>query len=168
MKKEERNLIDKLMEKNISNSNFLEQFTVNVLVDHNYLIKLLEEAYMYKEADDVEYCLYVGFVFELFSNDYLPILCKLLEAPWHCQHEDIAMILQKLKSPDSVEVLFKTTFARFDYLDYDESFALAVKCIWALGDTRTKEAKEKLRILARSDNKIIKDNAEFQLKRDIW
>ena len=51
------------------------------------------------------------------------------------------------------------------YLEYDEAKALTVKCIWALGALGSAEAVEKLKLLARSNNFIISDNAERQLSR---
>ena len=42
---------------------------------------------------------------------------------------------------------------------------IAAKCIWALGEIRTVEAKEKLKLLTQSNNKIIKENALMQLER---
>ncbi|WP_145973675.1 hypothetical protein [Phytobacter massiliensis] len=54
---------------------------------------------------------------------------------------------------------------KFDYLDFDDSYALAVKCIWALGDIATKESFEKLKLLSKSNNTVIKENACHQLKK---
>lgn len=56
---------------------------------------------------------------------------------------------------------------RLPFLEFDEAFALAVKCIWALGDINTPESREKLRLLSQSDNEIIRDNAINQLNRII-
>jgi hypothetical protein len=76
------------------------------------------------------------------------------------------MLFQKLKSPQTIECLYKTALTQFDYLEFDEAFALAVKCIWALGDINTIEARQKLELLTQSENKIIKENAIQQLNRN--
>ncbi|CDG89183.1 HEAT repeat domain-containing protein [Xenorhabdus bovienii] len=65
----------------------------------------------------------------------------------------------------SVDALYQVSNFELDYLDFDDSYALAVKCIWGLGDIGTPEALEKLKILSISDNEIIKENAINQLKR---
>ena len=84
---------------------------------------------------------------------------------WHTQHENIASILQELKAPESVDCLYQAAVVDLDYLDYDEAYALAVKCAWALGAIRTEQAKEKLHMLAKSENPVKRDAALYQLKR---
>ena len=56
-----------------------------------------------------------------------------------------------------------TALKKFEYLAYDETHALARKAIHALADINTEEAKEKLRMLAKSDVPIIKEKAEKQI-----
>lgn len=163
----EREMVEKLMIKSISETEFINGFTVDIIQNRNYVKELLEEAYNNKDADDVDYSLFIGFSFNQFREDYLNILCKLIESSWHFQHENIARILQKLKSPNSIESLYKTALLQFDYLDFDESYALAVKCIWALGDINTIESRKKLEMLSLLDNEIIRDNAIKQLTRDL-
>lgn len=162
----ERELVNFLMRKSISNEDFRNRFTVDVVRNPNYIIQLLEIAYTEKNSDDVENAMFIGFVFNLFTEEFITILSKLIGEPWHYQHEDIAMIFQKLKSPQTIECLYKTALTRFEYLEFDEAFALAVKCIWALGDINTPESREKLKLLAQSENEIIKNNATNQLNRN--
>ena len=147
---------------------FLVQFGTDVRKNPQYLIQLLEAAYREENALDVELALATASMFKLFSKDYSNILLKLIETDWHFVHESIASIFQKLKLPETVDSLHKTALSRFEYLDYDDCFALAVKCIWALGDINTDESFEKLRLLAQSDNEIIRSNAvmQLQLERD--
>jgi hypothetical protein len=165
MTNNERDMVQKLMEKSISNEDFKRDFTVNVAQNIGYIKELLEIAYTEKNSDDVEYLLFVGFMFNLFTQEYVDVLCNLIEAPWHQQHENIAMIFQSLKSPKTTEALYKTALTEYEYLDYDESYALAVKCIWALGGINTDESREKLKLLTQSENEIIRDNAVEQLNK---
>lgn len=88
-----------------------------------------------------------------------------MKEPWHHQHEDIATLLDFLKSPNSIECLYKITLTEFEYLSYDDSYALALKCIWALGNINTEESKQKLELLSKSENEIIRQNARKQLER---
>lgn len=165
MTKEERELLHKLMTKAITPETFTKSFTVDVQNNPSYIRKLLEETLSEHVADDVEYLLITIFQFKLFTQDYVDILCKLMQETWHFQHENIASIFQKIKSPKTVDCLYKAALTQFEYLEFDEAFALAVKCIWALGEINTPESREKLKQLAQSENKIIKDNAMNQLNR---
>lgn len=162
----EKKLIEDLMSNSVTKAEFLNRFPVNIQQNSDYLLSLLEKAFNDKNADDIEDILFVGFSFSLFTKEFTDILCALIVEEWHIKHEDIAMILQKLKDPRGIDCLYQTALANYEYLDYDDSYALAVKCIWALGDINTEYAREKLELLAQSDNSIIKENATNQLKRN--
>ena len=175
MTENERNLIQKLMK--LSNlwtthdnfkresikQEFLREFPAPVTASH--VIALLQTAYSEHNADDVEFSLYVGFCFGLFADEFAEILCKLIIADWHYRHEDIASILQKLKIPSTVESLYTAALLNLEYLEYSDTAPLARKCIWALGDIGTDEAKERLESLASSDCETIKEYAKRQLTR---
>lgn len=164
MKKNERELIRQLVIGSISEEDFLKSFTVNLVENSNYFKQLLESAYDEKDDDAVARLIYIGSVFNLFTEEHVQILCKLMESKWHEQHEDIATIFEFLKSPKSIESLYKAAITEFEYLDYDENYALAVKCIWALGQINTVQSRQKLELLSKSDNEIISKNAIKQLK----
>jgi len=165
MTKKERELLHNLMTRAIPLEVFMKDFTVDISKNPRYICGLLETTLVEQEANDVEYLLTAIFHFKLFIEDYVDILCKLADETWHFQHENIASIFQKIKSPKTVECLYKTTLTQFDYLEFDDSFALAVKCIWALGDINTVESRKKLELLTQSGNEIISKNAIYQLKR---
>lgn len=165
MKKEEKNLIKKLMSDSISKEEFLLQFPLRIGTERHYFLDKIEKVHRQKNADDLDDLLFLCFSFELFDGEYVLILCKLLIENWHHSHEDIVMLLQSLRDPRSTESLYQAATMKFEYLNYDDTYALAVKCCWALGDINTDLSREKLKILAKSDNKIIKDNAIFQLNR---
>jgi hypothetical protein len=76
------------------------------------------------------------------------------------------MALQRLKDPDTVDCLYRAALKAFPYLDYDESHSLAVKYIWALRAINTPHAIEELKLLAKSDNPIISENAVRLLNRN--
>ena len=129
------------------------QFFVNEHLP-KYVINLLEDAYLEENGEDVEDSLFIGFTFDIFTEKFVNILCKLIEANWHTQHEDIARILKDLKSPDSIDSLYQAAIANHDYLSYSDASPLAVKCIWALFAIGTEEAKEKLKLLAHSHDEV--------------
>jgi len=161
----QRELVIKLMDDLISKNEFVQAFFENASVHSDYLLELLEEVYMEKNADDLEDIMYVGFVLNLFTIKYTSILCKLIEEDWHISHEDIAALFQKLKPIDACESLYISANHRLEYLEYDEAYALAVKCIWALGTINTDLSIEKLKLLATSSNEIIRESAINQLSQ---
>ena len=144
---------------------FINDFTVDVTKEPEYVLQLLETAYLEQKASDVECSLIIGGMFSLISVEYTDIMLKLLKEDWHFCHEDIASYFQRFKIPEAVDLLYETSLRQFEYLEYDDFFALAVKCIWALGDINTKESIDKLKLLAQSNNEIIKKNALNQLER---
>jgi hypothetical protein len=157
----EKKLILEFSLQKINIDEFLQNYSK--VVDSNHVLQLLIEAYNQKDSSEVEYALLLGFIFNTFSNEYVEVLCKLIQEEWHYKHEDIALVLQELKSPVSVDALYMAALKKLDYLGYDDSFALARKCIHALGDINTESSKEKLKLLAISDILIIREKAEKQL-----
>lgn len=129
------------------------------------MYKELIEAMNHQLPIRVDNLLFLIFHFNLLDEKMDDILNQLLMCDWHMQHENIAMLLQRLKSPSSIEALYETAIKEYEYLEYDEAHALAVKCIWALGDIGTELAKQKLQLLLNSNIPVIKENAQKQLNR---
>src|SRR5438876_12416414 len=91
----------------ISKEEFLRQFPSSV--EHGKLaVKLLEEAYEAKDAEDLQCVLIIGFAFG-FVPEHKDILRRLIEADWHYSHEDAVSALETWPSPDTVEALFRAT-----------------------------------------------------------
>lgn len=95
------------------------------------------------------------------DRDFTDLLLHLLSQSWHQSEEDIVEILGIIRDPKSVEKLYEIAV---NVPDYDEMRALAKKCIWSLWEIRTEDAIEKLVKLSKSDDIIIKENAENRLK----
>lgn len=161
--KEGQGLVLDLALKRISEDMFFRLFPADLKLNTTFAVRELEDALIRKDAAQVECALLLTFHFGN-QERHAAILCKLLLEDWHHQHENIASLLQDLKDPSSIECLYQTALTHFAYLDYDEAYALAVKCIWALGDINTDDAKGKLLLLAHSDNDIIRENALEQLQ----
>ncbi len=123
----------------------------------------LENAYKNREADDVECALYEEITID---DGCTEILVQLLECDWHHSHEDIALTLQKLKDPKAIKALQQSAETKFDYLAYDNSEAFARKCIWALADIGTEEAKQALNEISASSNNVVAGYAQKRL--DSW
>jgi hypothetical protein len=92
-------------------------------------------------------------------------LAALLSATWHQSHEDLARLLQDARDPDTVDALFHAATLRLAYLDYNNSEAFNRKCIWALVDVGTPDAKSRLAELARIDDPMIAGFAQRRLDR---
>ena len=93
---------------------------------------------------------------------------RILLEDWHIMHESFAFCLQDLKeySPYIVNSLYNTAMKKFPYLEFENSEALARKCIYALGAIDTVESRNKLIELAKIDNVAVRDYAIHQLKKN--
>jgi hypothetical protein len=126
-------------------------------------LDLLNEAVAAQDPADVERALIVGFTFG-FTEQHLPVLLQLIDKDWHFAHENVVSALSDLRTPKTIEALYRATQWIPNYLDYDEARALAVKAIWGLGAIEGGKAQEKLELLAGSDDPILRKNAIYQLK----
>ncbi|MCU1799159.1 hypothetical protein CUU45_18040 [Pectobacterium polaris] len=157
-------LLNMFYSQNISKYELIKKFDLECHTSIELISKEIENASQKKSADELEDAITLIFI---FNEKKIPVeqLNYLLLEHWHYKHEDIASLLQDIKSESSVEYLFKATEENYEYLSFDDSYALAVKCIWALGEINNENAKIKLSKLCQSDIKIIKSNAEKQLNR---
>lgn len=168
MTDKERELIERLyIYDSISKEDFLISFTVNIVKSPEYLQTLFDCAITEKSGEDIDMLFSLGSIFGLFNKEHLPLFYTLLKEQWHYEHENIVFFLQFLKDPDSIESLYNTALTYYDYLEYNDCYALIRKCCFALGDINTPESKEKLRLLSLSDNEIIRDAAleQFEIER---
>jgi hypothetical protein len=143
--------------------NFLQEFPASA--DSGYIKGLLQTAYSEQNADDVEFSLYIGFAFDLFSEEFAEILCKLVVADFHYRHEDIVSVLQTLEAPNIADSIYNAALLKLEYLGYSDTAPLAGKCIRALGRMGTAEAKGKIHLLANSECEVIKNYAMRQLDK---
>jgi hypothetical protein len=98
--------------------------------------------------------------------DVVPTLITVLSSPHHYLHEDIALELQHRRDPRAVDALAAAALLKFDYLAFNNSYAFARKCTWALADIGTTAAREKLRALAQNSDEEIAGYAQKRL--DNW
>src|SRR4051812_74499 len=100
---------------------------------HRQTLDALVRAAGSRDPDAVERAVSQAFRQGL-APDFVPVLVDLLGMPWHFRHEDVARALQELKDARAVEPLYRAASACHGYLDYDDSFSLARKCVWGLAD----------------------------------
>jgi len=147
----------------ISKEEFLRRFPSSV-EQGRVALSLLEEAYRTENAEDLQCALTIGAAFG-FGPEHTDVLCRLLEADWHFSHEDVVSALDELRNPAAVRALFHATQWIPEYLNFDESRALADKAIWALGKITGSDVDRKLEALTLSDDPILREKAADQLKR---
>ena len=164
MKEEHFDALCAYVDHKISFQDFLERYPSNPKTDKNHVNDLLRGTLANHDAVEVEAAIVLGTAFG-FTRCCMPLLATLLKEGWHHSHEDIALVFQDLKDPTGINALYDAALAQYDYLSYDDCYALAVKCCWALGGINTIEADEKLRALAKSDSLIKADAARKQLER---
>jgi hypothetical protein len=140
----------------ISKDEFFKKFPETL--ENGFLRAQLDQALQDRDPNAVEHLMLLGFHLG-FAADCAEVLCKLLLQDWHMQHENIAMVLQDLRHPATVDCLYQTALAELAYLEYDESYALGVKCIFALQAIGTDRAKEKLALIAGGSNPVLAEKA---------
>lgn len=164
MRSHNQALLDLFYAQGLSRGEVVEKFDLEGHAPAEFISMEMEAAAKKESADDLEDAITLIFIFDEKSISAEQLNGLLLEN-WHFRHEDIASLLQDIKSESSVEFLFKACQMRYAYLEFDDSHALAVKCIWALGDINNEEARLRLAALCRSEIGVIRSNAEQQLKR---
>ena len=101
----------------------------------------------------------------LEDDSFNEFLIKLAYDKRHRQHEDLAFLLEKKHSPKLINRVYDLAVMELDYKKEDEFFNIARKCTYALGYTNTPKAKEKLELLAKNENELIREYAIKQLNR---
>ncbi|RKO80839.1 hypothetical protein C5E04_16525 [Pectobacterium parmentieri] len=157
-------LLNEFYSQSFSKEELIKRFDLECYSPAAFISKEIGIASKKENADELEDAITLVFI---FNEKDVPVeqLNFLLLEHWHYKHEDIASLLQDIRSESSVECLFKAIQEDYKYLSFDDSYALAIKCIWALGGINNENAKSKLSELCQSDIAIIKSNAENQLAR---
>ena len=162
MKKIDLKKLENLMIKNykrqISFQELQKNFFENDIERIEYIKSELEKAYIEKNEKNVNILILAIFVFNLYSEDFIDILCKLSKEEWHERHEDIAIYFMEMELSSTVECLYELAISDFEKYRDDEYCQWVEKCCYALGAIGTEDAKEKLKLLAKSDKDIIREH----------
>lgn len=157
------NVISKLMLGQISKEQFLEINAISDITDA--IEKGLLEAYQSQNADNVEEFIYLTFAFEVFDVRNVDILNQLVVSDWHYKHEDIALLLQRISSLDSIEYLYDAIELRPQYLEWDDNYAFEVKCVRAIYYIGKEKSFSYLEKLCKHPNDVIREMAQRQIKK---
>lgn len=166
MNQSEKKIINDYRFSRITKNEFLQQVPLSLKNDKRLAQSILTKAFQDKNKEILD----IGFAIMLIQADLFgfpvdtKILCNLLLESWHFSHEDIAMVLQDIKDPSTVECLFTAAQLQFKYLNYDDTYQLARKCIKALSAINNKESIIKLKLLSNNPNSEIKEYANKELR----
>ena len=103
--------------------------------------------------------------YHLEDDSFNELLIEFIYDKKHHKHEDLAFLLEKKHSPKLINRVYDLAVMELDYKKEDEFFNIARKCTYALGYTNTPKAKEKLELLAKNENELIREYAIKQLNR---
>ena len=165
MTETEKKIINEFYFGRMSRDELLRQYPVDLKKDKKHIYLAVRTAFEHRDSQELSFALAL-IVFDpsiVNTEEFVELLCLLLREKWHPEHENIATILQAIKSPKSVDALYDAALTEFDSIAYMETYSLARKCIHALGDINTEYSKEKLQLLAQSNIPIIKEKAVKQL-----
>ena len=101
----------------------------------------------------------------LEDDSFNELLIEFIYDKKHYNHEDLVFLLERKHSPKLINRVYDLAVMELDYKKEDEFFNIARKCTYALGYTNTPKAKEKLELLAKNENELIREYAIKQLNR---
>lgn len=132
----------------------------------------MEKDLVEKEAQMLEYHVYSVFLWEAHVSrensetlaSLVDILNRLLLCDWHKQHENIVILLQKISSESSVEILYQAIYLPLEYLKWDDNFSFQKRCVRAIAAIQGAQAIMALQKLAQDENEIIRGLAQRKLR----
>ncbi len=142
-------------------SEFLLAFRPPLTDPTSLILDCLQESYDQHSPDGVDSAMLFGYCFK-FTIHHVQILCRLAFADWHFKHEEIARALDSIRDSRAIDALEYLARIKYPYLEYDDSRALAVKAVWALGNLGSTAA---LGRLVNDLDSIVRDAAINQLSR---
>jgi hypothetical protein len=157
-------LIAALYSEMISKEEFIREYFKDVPCSNEYVSELIEKGIENKNGIVIEEAVVLLYTSFFSINLFAIKLCELLQYAWHKKHEDIAMLLKEIENPNTVGCLYKVTELKFDYLDYDDTYQFARKCVKALSAIGTQEAIDKLKLLTSSKTTKIAEYARKELR----
>ncbi len=125
--------------------------------------QLIKQGIEAEDGGDIAVALFLIFSSEFRIDNFKDDLCRLLPFDWHDKHEDIAMLLKDINAPSSVDSLYNAVELQFGYLNYDDTYQFARKCIKAISAIGDDNAVSKLWLLSESKNDQIADYAKKEL-----
>lgn len=132
-------------------------------VEINKIIEVLNISRTARNEMFLEVILILIDHFELKDKKLTKLLCELATEDWHFTHEDIVSTLKETVDPDIVDILYNVIFLKLEYLEYDETYQLARKCIKGIASINNLNSLSKLQNLLNNKNPIISGYARKEL-----
>jgi hypothetical protein len=98
------------------------------------------------------------------DDEIILLLCEIFESDWHTRQEDLASSFQHIKNPITALSLFRMSFKLMEYDTWNDTYPMQRKCVWALADIGTQEAKNYLKEIELKANKTISSFATKRLQ----
>ncbi|WDF64017.1 hypothetical protein [Flavobacterium sp. KACC 22763] len=134
-------------------------------VNINQIVEVLNTSKVHKNELFLEVLLILIDHYKLKDKRLTNLLCELIVEEWHFKHEDIALSLKETSDPEIVDFLNIAIFLNLKYLEYDETYQLARKCIKGIASINNFNSLSKLQNLLNNENKIISGYARRELDR---
>ena len=166
-------LFREYFKKQISLETLIEKIGIYESEFSNCLLQEMIIAFDSKDAERTGYLIYTLFLwyervgknkFHEFEK-FVAILNKLLISKWHCKHEDIVILLQKISSEKSIKYLYDAIELHPEYLEWDDNYAFEVKCVRAIFHIGMEKSYSYLEELCKHPNAVIREMAQRQLKK---
>ncbi len=136
---------------------------LGVVNGSDWALAELKVAQQSRDSDAVEFSLMAAFIFG-YTADFLVPLTGLCLEDWHFSHENIVTMLGEIADPGTVGLLYRMTSWVPEYLDFDDSRALAHKAIHALGKIESPQAVEALLDVRASGPLLLRGVADRRLQ----
>jgi len=91
---EAKNLLEKYLDKKISINKLKKKYFID---DIKFIKEELEKAYLFKDKTKLDILFWLIFTFDLYSEEFINILCKISKEEWHWRHEDIAIYFMEME-----------------------------------------------------------------------
>ena len=101
------------------------------------------------------------------DDSTITLLNELLVTPGHEEHQQIAKLLQNIKSPSTIPFVRKALESNFDYLEYtcSDSNAIAKWFSWLLFSIGTEDAINLIKEYTQSTDKGIRKEMIYRLSQ---
>ena len=156
-------MVIELVKHEITNEEFLE---INQISDiSNWIRQELDIACSEKSAELLDDVVFLIFQFQTFDISLAERFNELLLVDWHFKHEDIVLLLEILKSKDSLYFLHKAVYSHPYYLDEDDMHSFEKKCIRAIFQIGKENALSLLEDISKNFEGDIRAIAERQISK---
>ncbi|MBD78741.1 MAG: hypothetical protein CL840_07465 [Crocinitomicaceae bacterium] len=163
MEERTKKLIASLHSGILNENQFLKTYFNKTTLSDQFVIELLKRGVSKKDSDLIEEAIVLLSTNAFSIPTFVSKLSNLLLEKWHNKHEDIVTLLKEYHDSNTVDFLYKTALLKLEYLEYDDTYQLARKCIKSLSGINNQESIERLKLLSDYKNTIIANYAKKEL-----